>query len=65
MLKEEEKEGNWNKMSSTERELRKLEQKLFLLEMQDHWDSNDYKYANELHDKIMELEGKLKQNDWF
>ena len=39
-------------------ELEKLEHKYFLLEMQDHWDSEDYKYANELKEKIKKLKGE-------
>lgn len=35
--------------------LEQLEEKYFLLEMQDHWDSNDYKYADELREKIKKL----------
>ena len=39
-------------------ELEQLEHKYFLLEMQDHWDSEDYKYANELKEKIKKLKGE-------
>ena len=46
-------------MPNVERELRKLEQKLFLLEMQDHWNANDFKYANELRSQIKELKEKM------
>ena len=35
--------------------LEQLEHKYFLLEMQDHWDSEDYKYADELKEKIKEV----------
>lgn len=35
-----------------EETLEQLEHKYFLLEMQDHWDNEDYKYANELKEKI-------------
>ena len=38
-----------------EETIEKLEQKYFLLEMQDHWDSEDYKYAAELREKIKKL----------
>lgn len=39
-------------------ELEQLEHKYFLLEMQDHWDSNDYRYADELKEKIKKLKGE-------
>lgn len=32
--------------------LKQLEYKYFLLEMQDKWDSEDYRYADELKEKI-------------
>ncbi len=32
-----------------------LEHRLFMLEMQDTWDSSDYRYASELRRKIREL----------
>lgn len=39
-------------------ELEQLEHKYFLLEMQDKWDSEDYKYANELKEEIKKLKGE-------
>ena len=39
-------------------ELEILEHRYFLLEMQDKWDSEDYKYANELKEKIKKLKGE-------
>lgn len=39
-------------------ELEQLEHKYFLLEMQDKWDSEDYRYANELKEKIKKLKGE-------
>lgn len=38
--------------------LEELEKKYFMLEMQDRWDSNDYKYARELRKEIR----RLKEN---
>lgn len=35
--------------------LKQLEYKYYLLEMQDHWESEDYKYADELKEKIKEV----------
>lgn len=37
--------------------LEQLEHRYFLLEMQDKWDSEDYKYANELKEKNKKLKG--------
>ena len=38
--------------------LEKLEEKLFLLKMADHWDSEDYRYADELNEKIRKLKAE-------
>ena len=38
--------------------LEQLEHRYFILEMQDKWDSEDYKHANELKEKIKKLKGK-------
>lgn len=35
-----------------EKSLEELEECLFMLKMQDTWDSSDYRYANELEEKI-------------
>lgn len=39
--------------------LEKLKEKYFMLQMQDRWDSNDYRYADELVQKIRELGGEV------
>ncbi len=48
-----------------EKELEELKHREFMLNMVDTWDSSDYRYADELHNKIMvkkeEIE-KCKQN---
>lgn len=38
--------------------LEELEKKYFMLQMCDSWDSSDYKYADELREKIKILKGK-------
>lgn len=35
--------------------LEELEHRYFMLEMQDKWDSSDYRYADELKEKIRKL----------
>ena len=35
--------------------LEELEHKYFMLQMQDHWDSSDYKYAEELREKMKKV----------
>lgn len=35
--------------------LEELEEKYFMLEMQDTWSSSDYKYADELRNKIKKM----------
>ncbi len=42
--------------------LEELEEDYFMLEMQDTWDSSDYRYADELKEKIRELR-KLKNDN--
>jgi len=39
-------------------QIKELEQRYFDLQMCDHWDSSDYRYAEELKDKIKELKGE-------
>lgn len=41
-------------------EIEKLERKYFELQMCDHWDSSDYRYAEELREKIKELKEEKK-----
>lgn len=41
--------------------IEELENRLFMLEMKDVWDSSDYRYANELEQKIKKL--KEEQNN--
>jgi len=42
-------------------ELEKLEYKYFLLNMQDTWTSEDYRYADELKEKIRRIKGDKKE----
>ena len=39
--------------------LEELEHKYFMLQMQDHWDSSDYRYADELREKIRKLKEEM------
>lgn len=41
--------------------IEELEHDLFMLEMKDTWDSSDYRYADELEEKIKKL--KEEQNN--
>lgn len=41
--------------------LEQLEHKYFILEMQDKWDSEDYRYAEELREKIKEVKNGREQ----
>jgi len=47
--------------SKEEERLEQLEQKYFLLRMQDHWDSSDYKYANELREEIKRCKDAINE----
>ena len=44
-----------------EEEIKKLEEEYFMLQMQDGWSEEDYKFAQELRDRIKKL--KEGQND--
>lgn len=41
--------------------LEQLEERYFILQMQDSWDSSDYKYADELREKIKKLKEKTSE----
>lgn len=41
--------------------LEQLEQRYFMLQMQDIWDSSDYRYADELRQKIREAKNGTVQ----
>lgn len=40
-----------------EETLEQLENRYFMLQMQDRWDSSDYRFADELREKIKKLKG--------
>lgn len=42
--------------------LEELEQQYFMLQMQDNWDSSDYRYADELREKINKMKEEC-END--
>ena len=42
-------------MENKEKEIEKLEYKLFILQMKDRWDPSDFRYEDELNRKIKEL----------
>ena len=46
-------------MEDLEKELEQLESKLFMLQMQDHWDSSDYRYSSELNSQIRKIKEKI------
>lgn len=39
--------------------LEELEQRYFMLQMQDIWDSNDYRYADELREEIRKIKEEI------
>ena len=39
--------------------LKELEHQYFMLKMQDSWDSSDYRYADELREKIRKLKEEM------
>lgn len=42
------------------KELKELKEKEFMLQMCDHWSSDDYKYDRELNEKIRKLEKEIE-----
>lgn len=38
-----------------------IQQRQFMLNMCDHWDSNDYKTSNEYHARLRAIEKELKE----
>ena len=48
-------ENNNRLNEETLKKLDELENDYFMLEMQDHWDSSDYRYAEKLRQQIKEL----------
>lgn len=42
--------------------LEELEEDYFMLEMQDTWDSSDYRYADELKEKIKKIKEERKND---
>ena len=50
--------NNRNQEGEEMETLEQLEKAYFILEMQDKWDSEDYRYANELKEKIRKLKGE-------
>lgn len=43
-----------------EETLEELENKYFMLQMVDTWDDSDYRYAEELREKIQKIKGECK-----
>lgn len=43
--------------------LKQLKDRLFMLEMADRWEAEDYKIANELRREIKELESSLNDKN--
>lgn len=41
-----------------EETLEQLENRYFMLQMKDTWDSSDYRYANELEERIKKIKEK-------
>ena len=50
-----------SKLDELSEKLYKYEYKYFILQMCDHWDSNDYRYADELRSKIKSIKSKIKK----
>lgn len=47
-------------MEELKKELEELKRKLFMLNMVDSWDNEDYRISNEWHTRILEIEKELK-----
>ena len=44
-------------------DLEQLESDEFMLKMADHWESDDFRYSDELHRKMMEVKKKIKKEE--
>lgn len=49
-------------MEELQKELKELEKKLFMLNMADRWNDDDYKVSNEWHKRILEIKKELGEN---
>ena len=50
-----------SKLEELKKELEDLEHKEFMLQMIDHWTQEDYRYDNELHQKIMKVKKEIEE----
>lgn len=50
-------------MKELKQQLEKLENKMFMLQMIDHWSADDYRYSNELQKQIKEVKEKIKREE--
>ena len=48
-------------ISELKKKLEELKHKEFMLQMIDHWTQEDYRYDNELHQKIMKVKKEIEE----
>lgn len=50
-----------SKLSELKKKLEDLEHREFMVQMIDHWTQEDYRYDNELHQKIMKVKKEIEE----
>lgn len=50
-----------SKLIKLKKELEELEHKEFMVQMIDHWSTEDYRYDRELHEKIMKVKKEIEE----
>lgn len=48
-------------MEELKKKLKDIEEREFYLKMQDHWDSEDFKLSDELHQESMKLKKQIEE----
>lgn len=50
-----------SRLAKLEKELEELEHKEFMVQMIDHWSSEDFRYDRELHEQIMKVKKEIEE----
>ena len=50
-----------SRLEELEKELEELEHKEFMVQMINHWSAEDYRYDDELHEKIMKVKKEMEE----
>ena len=50
-----------SKLEELEKQLEELEHKEFMVQMIDHWSTEDFRYDRELHEQIMKVKKEIEE----